>query len=111
MCKSGCPLHLADNRIERTIGVLRGAKIAQAGMRLGSQAVEQSCRQSRLADAWLAGEQHHLSLARFGLRPPSQQQVEFFFPSNEVSQAACVHGLETAFNISRSQCRPGWCRP
>jgi hypothetical protein len=49
----------------------------------------------------------YLSFAGFGFRPPSQQQVEFFFPPDEVSQAACVHRVEKAFHRSRSQCRPG----
>jgi hypothetical protein len=71
-------------------------------MRLGSQAFEQGRRQSRLADACFAREQNYLSFAGFGLRPPSQQQVEFFLPPNEVSQAASVHGFKSAFHRSRS---------
>ena len=34
----------------------------------------------------------------FGFRPAPQQQFEFFFPPDELSQAARVHSLEAAFH-------------
>ena len=105
--QSGGAFHLANDRIKCTVRVLRRAEIAQARMRFGGEAFQQRGREPRLADACLAGEQHHLAFAGFGSRPAPQQQFEFFFPPNEVGQAGRVHGLETAFHRSRPQRRPG----
>ena len=41
--------------------MLRGAEIAQARVRLGSEAFKQRGRKPRFADTGLAGEQHHLA--------------------------------------------------
>ena len=98
MRKSGGALHLADDRIKRAVGVLRRAEIAQARVRLGSEAFQQRGRQSRLADTRLAGEQHHLAFAGLCLRPAPQQQFEFFFPPDKLGQAARVQSLEAAFD-------------
>ena len=45
-----------------------------------------------------AGEQHHLAFAGLRLRPAPQQQFEFFFPPDKLSQAARVESLEAAFH-------------
>jgi hypothetical protein len=75
------------------------------------KAFQQRCRKSRLANASLTGEQDYLALAGFCFGPTSQQQVEFFFPADEVGQATGVESIEAAFNRSLSQCRPGSRRP
>ena len=59
--QSGGALHLADDRIKCTVRVLRRAEITQARMRFDGQAFQQRGRESRLANACLAGEQHHLA--------------------------------------------------
>ena len=79
--KSGGALHLADDRIERAVGVLRRAEIAQARMRLAGEALQQRGRQPRFADARLAGEQHDLALARLRLGPAPQQAVRILLPA------------------------------
>ena len=58
-----------------------------------------------------AGKQHHLTFAALCLRPAPQQQFEFFFPPDKLGQSGRVQSLETAFDRSRSQCRPGSHRP
>ena len=93
-------LHLTDDRIKRAVGVLRRAEIAQARVRLGSEAFQQRSRQSRFADAGLAGEQHDLAFAGLCLRPAPQQQFEFFFPPDKLGQPARVQSLEAAFTQS-----------
>ena len=98
--KSGGTLHLADDRIKCAVGVLRRAEIAQAGVRLGCEAFQQRCGQSRLADARFTGEQHHLAFAGLRFRPAPQQEFEFFFPSDKLGQAARVESLEAAFDRS-----------
>ena len=67
--QSSGTFHLADDRIERAVGVLRGAEIAQARVRLSSKTFQQRRRQSRLADACLAGKEHYLAFAGLRLRP------------------------------------------
>src|SRR5215831_6902298 len=91
-------LHLANNRVQRAVGVLRRAEVAQSRVRLVSEALHQRSRQPRLADARLTGEQHHLSLAALRFRPPPQQQFEFFFPADKLGQPARMQGLKTALD-------------
>jgi hypothetical protein len=74
-------------------------------------AFQQRCRKSRLANTSLTGEQDYLALAGLCFGPTSQQQVEFFFPADEVGQAAGVESIEAAFDRSLSQGRPGSRRP
>ena len=96
--KSGGALHLADDRIQCAVGMLRRAEIAQARVWLASEAFQQRRRKPRFADAGLAGEQHHLAFAVLCLRPAPQQQFEFFFPTNKLGQSARVQSLEAAFD-------------
>jgi hypothetical protein len=42
--QSGSTFHLPNNRIKRAVGMLRGAEITQACVRLGSKSFEQRCR-------------------------------------------------------------------
>ena len=86
MRKSCGTLHLADDRIKRAVGVLWRAEIAQARVRLGSEAFQQRRRKPRFADTRFAGEQHDLAFAGLCLRPAPQQQFEFFFPPDKLSQ-------------------------
>ena len=65
--------HLADDRIKRTVGMLRRAEIAQARMRLAGEAVRKRRREPRFADASLAGKQHHLALTDLCSRPAPKQ--------------------------------------
>ena len=109
--QSGGTFHLADDRIKRAVGVLRRAEIAQARVRLASEAFQQRGREPRFADPGLAGEQHHLAFAGLRFRPAPQQQFEFFFPPDEVGQAARVQRLEAAFDRTRPQRRPRSHRP
>ena len=67
-------------------------------MRLSGKAFQQRCRQPRLADARLAGQQHHLAFAGLCLRPAPQQQFEFFFPPDKFGQSARVQSLEAALD-------------
>jgi hypothetical protein len=80
-------------------------------MRLGSDTLKQRRCQPGLSNTRLAGEQHCLTFAGFCFRPPPQQQVEFFFPADEVGQSARVESLEAAFHRSLSQGGPGSHRP
>jgi hypothetical protein len=61
--KSGSTFHLADDGVKRAVRVLRGAEVSKARERLISEALQYRCRQPRLANACLAGEQHYLAFA------------------------------------------------
>src|SRR5262249_51845499 len=104
-------LHLADDRVERAVGVLRRTEIAQCPVRFGRNALQQRRSQARLADTRLSGKQHHLSLAVFCLGPSPQQDFEFFFSPDKLGHAAWMQGLEAAFDRSWSQRRPSARRP
>jgi hypothetical protein len=39
-----------------------------------------------------------LAFAGFYLRPATQQDFDFLFSPDKLSQPACVHGLEAAFD-------------
>ena len=83
-------------------------------MWLRSEAFQQRSRQPRLADACLARQQHDLAFAGLCLRPAPQQQFEFFFPSDKLSQPARVDSLEAAFRRtgrSAAQARTGPAMP
>ena len=98
MRQSSGTFHLTDDRIERAVRVLRRTKIAQARVRFRSEAFQQRRCQSRLADPRFTGEQHHLTFAALRFRPAAQQQFEFFFPPDKLSEAARVESLEAAFD-------------
>ena len=71
-------LHLGNDRVKRTVGVLRRTEIAQARVRFAGDTFEQRCREPRFADAGLAGEQHQLTFAGLRPRPAAKQKFEFF---------------------------------
>ena len=96
MRKSSGSLHLADDGVKRAIGVLRGAEVSKARVRLIREALQKRRREPRLADPCLARQQHYLAFAGLRLRPAPQQQFEFFIPPNKFSQAARVESLEAA---------------
>jgi hypothetical protein len=62
------------------------------------EAFQQCRRQSRLADARLARKKHYLAFAGLYLRPATQQNFDFLFSADKLSQTARVHGLEAAFD-------------
>jgi hypothetical protein len=87
--------------------VLWGAEVAKSRVRLSGNTFQQRCRQSRLADTCLAGEQHYLAFTALRLRPAPYQQFGLFFSSDEVSKAARVESLEAALRRTRPQRCPG----
>ena len=109
--KSSGPLHLADDRKKRAIGVLRRTKVTQARVRFAGKAFKKCRYQSRFADAGLARKQHHLAFAVLRLGPAPQHQVEFFLSADEVGQAGRVQRLKPAFYRCRSHRRPSTHRP
>jgi hypothetical protein len=73
---------LNDEGVERAVLVVRRAEIAQPGIRLGTDVLEKCRREPRLADAGLAGNQHHPPLAGLRLLPAADQQLDFLVAAN-----------------------------
>jgi hypothetical protein len=97
--KSGSAFQLpGDHRIQRAIGALRGAKIAQSRVRFTREAFQECRRKPRFADAGLAGDQHYLAFASLCLRPAPKKKFEFLFASDKFSQRASVQSLEAAWH-------------
>src|SRR5215472_4172462 len=71
-----------------------------------SKVFQESSREPRFADARLAGNQHHLTLAALRPRPAPQQQLGFFRAPDEGSQTARMQCLEAAFHGARPQHHP-----
>ena len=71
---------------------MRRAEIAQAGVGLGSDVLGKRRSQPRLADAWLAGQQHDPPLAALRLLPAAEQQLDFLVTPDErrLSRAQCL---------------------
>jgi hypothetical protein len=74
---------LADPGVQRRGLVMRRAELAQPGVRIKLQMALESSRNARLADARLAGEDHHPSFAGLDLLPAPEQQLELLGPANE----------------------------
>ena len=106
MGQSSGAFHLGDDRIKRAVGVLRRAEVAQARVWLDGEAFQKRCGEPRFANTGLAGEQHHLAFTGLGPGPAPKQQFKFFFPPDEVGQAARVQCLEAAFHRTCSQRGP-----
>ena len=77
--------------------MVRRAEIAQAGVRLGSDVLGKCRREPRLADARLAGDQHHPPFAALRLLPAAQQQLEFLVAPDE-RRLPRAQGLEAAYH-------------
>ena len=92
--------------IERTVLVVRRAEITQPGMRLAFDVRGKCRRQPRLADSWLAGNQHHPSFAGFCLLPTPPQQLDFFVAPDE-RRLPRAQGLEPAQFAAFAQHSPG----
>src|SRR6516162_1856968 len=76
-------LQLADKGVERAVLIVRRAKIANSGVWLGLDALRQCLGQARLADARLAGDQHHPPCAELRLLPAPRQEVELLVAADQ----------------------------
>jgi hypothetical protein len=72
VCQPGRTFYLPDDRIKRTVSMLRRAQIAQAVVLLGSDTFQQRGREPRFADSRLPTEQYRLAFAALGSRPTPQ---------------------------------------
>ncbi len=110
-CEPGRALHVADDRMERAVGVLRRTEIAHADMRLAHKPLQQRRGQSRLADAGLAREQGDLSFARFRLGPAPKQEFALLLAPDEGGEVARMQRLEAALLRTGPQRSEGARRP
>jgi hypothetical protein len=109
--KSGGTFEPPDERIKGAVGVLGRAEITQPRVWFGREGLHERSAEPGLAYAGLTGQQHDLAFAGLGSRPAPQQQFKLFVSSDQCSQAARVHRLETALDKTRPQHREGFRRP
>ena len=113
--KPGGALHLADDRIERAVGVLRRAEIAQPRVRLrrrGAPAAPPSAATCRCRPRRRAARP---GLRRLRLGPAPQQQVRVLLPARPArsgrSRAAPRSGSPSNSRRSAAQARAGPAMP
>ena len=106
MLETGGAFELRDDRIERAIAAMRGAEIANTGVGLYGELFMQSSGEPRLADAWLARQQHDLAVAGLGARPAPQQQVYLLVAADQRGQRRSTQRLEPALDGARAQRLP-----
>ena len=75
-------------------------------MRLGVEALRQCRAQARLADAGLAGDQHHLAVAGLGALPAPQQKFDLLVAADQPAQRRAAQRLEPALHRARTQHLP-----
>jgi hypothetical protein len=104
------PFELADERIQRAVGVMRRTVLAHRDVRFVLEPRVKRERNVRLADTGLAGEHHRATLAKPGLMPAPQQHLDFLVAPDRRRQPGLVLRFETAFHFGRRQHLPGWYR-
>src|SRR5262245_61551964 len=100
-------LQLANDGVERAVGVMRRAKVAQASMGFAREPLQQHGGEPRFADAWLPRNQDDLTFAVLGPLPATEQELRFLLAANKLGQPGRVQRLEPALDRPRSDCRPG----
>ncbi|MGY3407267.1 hypothetical protein ACVWZV_003380 [Bradyrhizobium sp. GM5.1] len=58
-------------------------------------------RETRLADAWLAGNQHHLAVTGLRIGPTAEQQFDLLVTANERRKGRRVERLEPTLDCTR----------
>ena len=94
------PLQKVDHRIQRAVGVMRRAVVAERRVRLVAQAPAQGPEQARLADPGLAREQHHLAVAIPGPGPALQQDAELVLAPDQRGEMLAVQRVEPALRAA-----------
>jgi hypothetical protein len=100
-------LEIVDDRVQRAVGVVGRAMEAQAGCVIGFETPAQLAQHPALADARLAGKQHHLAFAILRQLPALDQQAEFVLAADKTGQPAAAHGFEAALGCRYPRDRPG----
>src|SRR6516165_3974545 len=70
---SGGALHLANDWVKCTLGMLWGAEVAQSLMRLTCKPFQKPRDKARFTDTRFARKQHHLTFATVRPRPASRE--------------------------------------
>ena len=95
------------NGIQRTVGVMRRAEVAQRDVRFGLEPLLKRQRNVRLADTRLSGQHHHAAFALPGVLPAAQQQLDFLVTPEQRRQSGFVLRFKAALHFARPQDLPG----
>src|SRR6516225_2736247 len=88
-------LQLPDNRMERTVRVVRGALVLD--LEVGDiEAIAQGLADARFADAGFTAQQCDVTLTTLAALPQTQQLPKLMLPADEPRQGARALGIETA---------------
>src|SRR6266508_277039 len=104
--KPGSAFELANEWEESTVGMMRGAEIAQCDVRFTLEPLVKRERNVRLADTRLPRKHHHPAFLLRGVSPPTQQQLCLLFTPEQRRQLGLVHRLEAALHAARPQHLP-----
>ena len=106
--KPGRALQEADDGIERAVGVVRRAVVAERRVRLAGETLAERAHDPRFADPRLTREQHYLAFALLGALPPVREQIDLVLAADQCRELLAVHGLEPALGSSspRAPARP-----
>src|SRR5580704_12440652 len=106
MLEPGRPLELADEWIQRTVGMVRRAEMAQRDVGLGLEPLFKRQGNVRLTDTRLSGEHHRATFTPLGMLPSTQQQLELLVTPDERCQSGLVLRLKAAFHSACPQHLP-----
>ena len=99
---------LRDGWVECAVLVVRRAEIAQSGVRLAREPLQERSGDARLANARLARKQYNLTLAALGSLPAPEQQFDLLLAPNQRRLAARgVQRLEAVLDRAFTEDTPG----
>ena len=100
-------LEIVDDRVERAVDEVGRAMKAQARRVLRLERPAQFAQDAALADARLAGQQHHLAFAVLRQVPALEQEAEFVLAADKIGQPAAPNRIEAALGGRHPFDRPG----
>ena len=95
-------LHLANDRKECAVSVLRRAEVRQTSMRFGSETFQERSRQSRSANSRLTRQQHHLPPVLAFDQRRSRSSSSSSRPTSSVRPLACSASKRLSTEAGRS---------
>src|SRR6516162_10868525 len=100
-------LQLTNDEIERAVGVLRQAKVAQASVGFAGEPFQKRSGEPRFADAGLPRNQDNLAFAALGTPPAAEKHLELLLTPDQGGQTLATQGLEATLDRAGSDCCPG----
>jgi hypothetical protein len=100
-------LQLTNDGIERAVGVLRRAEVAQASVGFTPEPFQKRGGEPRFADAGLPRNQDDLAFAAPCSLPAAEQDLELLLTPDQGGQTLAMQRFEAALDHTGSDCCPG----